>query len=271
MGRFANLLRRPWFLVTIDWLVVLFLLLIAIGLSLVFPFAQQFRLDDPSISLPLITDGYSFWWDGVVDCRTISKDCVDCCVGCYTSACFDNDVTRQNVENIFQEREDLGSSVDTAPSGYDLPSRLRCFFGSAAIYWPEETWYLTPFPVSDLKLNSDFLARCAAPKNTPTDQWVSIDVCTNPDLLRDGLCSFPSEDASVAFAGLGLLALTVAGETGMFFRFGGNATRLWTGWLALGVLLPLGLAATSSLSKLHDNRCVRYSSGPLILGITRVI
>ena len=55
----------------------------------------------------------------------------------------------------------------------------------------------------------DLIARCKPEKDTPEHELVTIDVCTETDhhLLHDGWRSFPSGHSSLAFSGLGYLAL----------------------------------------------------------------
>ena len=55
----------------------------------------------------------------------------------------------------------------------------------------------------------DLLSRCKARDGTPEHILVTVDVCTetDPHRLHDGWRSFPSGHSSLAFSGLGFLAL----------------------------------------------------------------
>jgi len=55
----------------------------------------------------------------------------------------------------------------------------------------------------------DLIDRCKPEKGTPEHILVTIDVCTETDyhVLHDGWRSFPSGHSSLAFSGLGYLAL----------------------------------------------------------------
>ena len=55
----------------------------------------------------------------------------------------------------------------------------------------------------------DLIARCKPKDGTPDHALVTIDVCTETDhqVLHDGWRSFPSGHSSLAFSGLGYLAL----------------------------------------------------------------
>ena len=55
----------------------------------------------------------------------------------------------------------------------------------------------------------DLLARCKPREGTPVQGLVGVEVCGEGDghLLRDGWRSFPSGHSSLAFCGLGYLAL----------------------------------------------------------------
>ncbi len=76
---------------------------------------------------------------------------------------------------------------------------------------------LTTF-ITDVVKNSvgrprpDLIARCKPKKGTPEHELVTIDVCTetNHHILHDGWRSFPSGHSSLAFSGLGFLALCVS-------------------------------------------------------------
>lgn len=64
----------------------------------------------------------------------------------------------------------------------------------------------------------DFLARCMPSPDTPTNQLVSIAVCTTTDMvtLQEGFKSAPSGHSSTSFAAFLFLALWVAGQTNAF-------------------------------------------------------
>jgi diacylglycerol diphosphate phosphatase / phosphatidate phosphatase len=64
----------------------------------------------------------------------------------------------------------------------------------------------------------DMLARCKPALGTPRDIIVDIGVCTeaNQRLLQDGWRAFPSGHSSWSFAGLGYLALYMAGQFRVF-------------------------------------------------------
>jgi len=116
--------------------------------------------------------------------------------------------------------------------------------------------FLTAF-VTDILKNAvgrprpDLLARCKPAVGTPRDVLVDISVCTEtePHLLQDGWRSFPSGHSSLAFAGLGYMALFLAGQ--------GKVGRPGSGAGLLGVLvagLPLLGAALIAVSRTEDYR-----------------
>ena len=95
----------------------------------------------------------------------------------------------------------------------------------------------------------DLLSRCKPREDTPRDQLVGIDVCTETahHLLHDGWRSFPSGHSSSAFSGLGYLALVIASQT--------HALKPSTPLpLALLPLVPLIGAALIAISRTEDYR-----------------
>ena len=58
----------------------------------------------------------------------------------------------------------------------------------------------------------DLIARCKPKEGTPEHKLVNVEVCTETDhhVLHDGWRSFPSGHSSLAFSGLGFLALYVS-------------------------------------------------------------
>lgn len=58
----------------------------------------------------------------------------------------------------------------------------------------------------------DLIARCKPEEGTPEHKLVNVEVCTETDhhILHDGWRSFPSGHSSLAFSGLGFLALYVS-------------------------------------------------------------
>ena len=95
----------------------------------------------------------------------------------------------------------------------------------------------------------DLVARCKPRAGTPSDILVSIDVCTETGhhTLHDGWRSFPSGHSSFSFAGLGYLALFLAGQLRVFR----DRRRLWR---ALRCLAPLVGAALVAISRCQDYR-----------------
>ena len=104
----------------------------------------------------------------------------------------------------------------------------------------------------------DLLSRCSPARNTPTTTLVTVSVCTESDhhKLHDGWRSFPSGHSSVAFAGLGWLALFLASQTHCFRA---RANLL----LVLLCLAPLGGAGLIAVSRLEDSR---HDVGDVIVG-----
>ncbi|KAI0477908.1 PAP2 superfamily protein [Xylariaceae sp. FL0804] len=95
----------------------------------------------------------------------------------------------------------------------------------------------------------DLLARCRPAAGTPRDTLVTVAVCTAPDghVLQDGWRSFPSGHSSFSFAGLGYLALFLAGQLRVF-RDRRDLGR------ALVCLAPLVGAAMIAISRCEDYR-----------------
>ena len=95
----------------------------------------------------------------------------------------------------------------------------------------------------------DLIARCKPKKGTPQHTLVIIDVCTekNHHTLHDGWRSFPSGHSSLAFSGLGFLALFFAGQMHVF-RPRTDFARV------LLALAPLVGAALIAISRLEDYR-----------------
>lgn len=108
----------------------------------------------------------------------------------------------------------------------------------------------------------DLLARCVPAEGTPRDELVTIDVCTQTDAhrLHDGWRSFPSGHSSFAFAGLGYLALFLAGQLRVFAHGPGSVAehteKLVRGDLvrALVCLAPLLGATLIAISRCQDYR-----------------
>ncbi|EXJ72581.1 uncharacterized protein A1O5_03727 [Cladophialophora psammophila CBS 110553] len=95
----------------------------------------------------------------------------------------------------------------------------------------------------------DLIARCKPEAGTPEHELVTIVVCTETDhhTLHDGWRSFPSGHSSWAFAGLGYLALFLAGQMHVF-RPHADLARI------LIFLAPLAGAALVAMSRLADYR-----------------
>jgi diacylglycerol diphosphate phosphatase / phosphatidate phosphatase len=95
----------------------------------------------------------------------------------------------------------------------------------------------------------DLLSRCKPKAGTPTTGLVGIDVCTetDPHTLQDGWRSFPSGHSSFSFAGLGYLALHLAGQL-RALHTGADLPRF------LICLIPLLAAGGVAVSRLEDYR-----------------
>lgn len=95
----------------------------------------------------------------------------------------------------------------------------------------------------------DLVARCKPGPGAPRDVLVTIDVCTETDhhTLHDGWRSFPSGHSSFSFAGLGYLALFLAGQL-RIFRDRRDLGR------ALVCIAPLVGAAMIAISRCQDYR-----------------
>ncbi|RDA90831.1 hypothetical protein CP533_1553 [Ophiocordyceps camponoti-saundersi (nom. inval.)] len=97
----------------------------------------------------------------------------------------------------------------------------------------------------------DMLSRCRPASGTEPNHLVTIDVCTAPDnhKLHEGWRSFPSGHSSQSFAGLGFLALFLAGQLHLFRAAGGRDLCR-----ALLCLLPLLGATLIAISRCEDYR-----------------
>jgi len=95
----------------------------------------------------------------------------------------------------------------------------------------------------------DLLARCQPAPDTPRDELVTVDVCTEEShhLLHDGWRSFPSGHSSLAFSSLGWVALFLASQTHVL-RPRANLSAV------LLCLTPLVGAAMIAISRLEDYR-----------------
>lgn len=95
----------------------------------------------------------------------------------------------------------------------------------------------------------DLIARCKPRKGTPEHTLITIGSCTETDhhVLHDGWRSFPSGHSSLAFSGLGYLALFFAGQMHVF-RPRTDLARV------LLALAPLVGAALIAISRLEDYR-----------------
>ncbi|KXJ88620.1 PAP2 domain protein [Microdochium bolleyi] len=95
----------------------------------------------------------------------------------------------------------------------------------------------------------DLISRCKPRAGTKPNVLVTIDVCTETDhhTLHDGWRSFPSGHSSFSFAGLGYLALFLAGQL-RIFRDRKDLGR------ALICLTPLVGAAMIAISRCQDYR-----------------
>lgn len=113
---------------------------------------------------------------------------------------------------------------------------------------------LTSF-ITDLIKNAvgrprpDLIDRCKPKPGTPQNELVNFDICTetNHHILHDGWRSFPSGHSSFSFAGLGFLALFLAGQMHVFRP----RADLFRGLLALAPLLG---AAMIAISRCEDYR-----------------
>ncbi|KAI8330545.1 phosphatidic acid phosphatase type 2/haloperoxidase [Blakeslea trispora] len=88
----------------------------------------------------------------------------------------------------------------------------------------------------------DMLSRCqpALTAVDPTFGLSTIDICTsdiNSHMMRDGFKSFPSGHSSFSFAGLGYLALYLAGKIRMFDKFGYTYKGFMFAFPVIGALL----------------------------------
>ncbi|KIX92643.1 uncharacterized protein Z520_11672 [Fonsecaea multimorphosa CBS 102226] len=95
----------------------------------------------------------------------------------------------------------------------------------------------------------DLISRCKPVAGTPEHELVTVAVCTETrhHTLHDGWRSFPSGHSSWAFAGLGYLALFLAGKLHVF-RPHADLARI------LVFLAPLTGAALVAMSRLADYR-----------------
>ena len=98
----------------------------------------------------------------------------------------------------------------------------------------------------------DLIARCNPIPDTQANKLVTIDVCreTNHHKLHDGWRSFPSGHSSFSFAGLGYLAIFLAGQLHIF-RFSRGGRDLSR---ALFCLVPLLGATMIAITRLEDYR-----------------
>lgn len=95
----------------------------------------------------------------------------------------------------------------------------------------------------------DLISRCNPDPATPRNQMVSVEVCTETShhKLHDGWRSYPSGHSSVAFAGLGWLALLLGSQLHVL-RPRANLASV------LVCLAPLLGAALIAVSRLEDYR-----------------
>lgn len=95
----------------------------------------------------------------------------------------------------------------------------------------------------------DLISRCKPAKGTPEHKLVTFEICTETDhhILHDGWRSFPSGHSSVAFAGLGFLALYLSGQMHVF------RPRTDLGRVLVS-LAPLLGAALIAISRCEDYR-----------------
>ncbi|KAK3291227.1 phosphatidic acid phosphatase type 2/haloperoxidase [Chaetomium fimeti] len=116
----------------------------------------------------------------------------------------------------------------------------------------------------------DLLARCLPAPGTPRDQLVTVAACTQTGhhKLHDGWRSFPSGHSSFAFAGLGYLALFLAGQMRIFAHAGaGNlgehAQKVVRGDLVRALVCgaPLLGATMIAISRCQDYRHDVYDVG----------
>lgn len=96
----------------------------------------------------------------------------------------------------------------------------------------------------------DFLARCQPFESTPKTGLVDVLSCSVPwsdKVLQDGFRSFPSGHTSFSFAGLGFLAIFLAGQLKMF-------RSKTSSWKVVVPLVPLSIASWIGLSRSQDYR-----------------
>ncbi|KAI1826765.1 PAP2 superfamily protein [Xylaria intraflava] len=95
----------------------------------------------------------------------------------------------------------------------------------------------------------DLIARCKPAPGTKSDTLVTFEVCTetNHHTLHDGWRSFPSGHSSLAFSGLGYLAIFLAGQLRIFRGQNGLGR-------ALLCLAPMVGAAMIAISRCEDYR-----------------
>ena len=96
----------------------------------------------------------------------------------------------------------------------------------------------------------DLVARCRPAPGTPRHELVFYTVCTqtDPHVLHDGFRSFPSGHSSFSWAGLGYLALFLAGQLGALRRGRRGVARV----VFAGV--PLVGATLIAISRTEDYR-----------------
>lgn len=95
----------------------------------------------------------------------------------------------------------------------------------------------------------DLLARCAPAAETPPNDLVTVDVCTETDhhKLHDGFRSFPSGHSSLAFSSLAWTAIFLASQTGVFRPRASLAA-------VVVCLVPIVGATMIAVSRLEDYR-----------------
>lgn len=188
------------------------------------PFERKFLIDNPTLQYPFATK------------ETVSDNLL------YFLSVIIPGVLITLV-SLYQKRKLQISKYDWLNLlSISLLGLLLSFTITAVVTDVLKIWIARPRP--------DFLARCAAKKNTDPTKLVGFEVCTKPYgdmILYDGLKSTPSGHSSISFAGLLYLSLWLIGQ----FKLVPSKSLAYAYFVPS---LPIFLATYISLSRTQDYR-----------------
>lgn len=216
LGALAELVELVAGNYLIDALTVVGLGVVCIPVEFIWkPNHRLFRLDDPSIQFPMTEK------ERVPNWLLVVLSCIIPAIAIFVLS--------------LRHRHKRNHTV-VAVLGFAMAITINMFITGLVKLWIGNT-------------RPDLISRCIPADGTPLHQYVSFDVCTNPNtsVVNEGFRSTPSGHSSTSFCGLGFFSLWISGQFGLW-RGGVKVYKVIIG------MLPLVVALYIAVSRIADYR-----------------